>query len=143
MDMVFSFLGIVGVRVLRRVQIEHQESERRRTTGSPEMRTILIGAGQAGLLVAKEIEKRPDMCILPVGFIDDAPEKVGESVHGLRVMGTPADLAAVCRKRHVQQALITIATLPGREVRRLKDLCDAAGVPARSFPACSKSSAGR
>ena len=87
-DLAISFLGITGMRMLYRLGAEKVANNRRRPqTVGPAVRTLLIGAGDAGSLVAKEIMARPDLNIVPVGFIDDDPMKQGQVIHGLTIMG--------------------------------------------------------
>ena len=69
-DFSLSFLGVAGIRVARRFQVETRESRSRRGPAMEEIPTLLIGAGQAGLLVSKELRARPDLAIRPIGFID-------------------------------------------------------------------------
>ncbi|MDP1921630.1 MAG: nucleoside-diphosphate sugar epimerase/dehydratase [Myxococcales bacterium] len=129
-----AFLGVAGIRVLRRLQVEQQQSQRRRSPSTAMVRTMLVGAGQAGLMVAKEIATRPDLGIDPIGFIDDDPSKLGKVVHGLQVLGTSADLVRLCRQHEAKQGLVTIANAPGKDLRRIKALCDEAGITAKIIP---------
>jgi FlaA1/EpsC-like NDP-sugar epimerase len=71
------------IRASRRLQVEANESKSRRGT-SAIVPTMLVGAGQAGVMVAKEIANRPDLGIRPVGFIDDDPTKHGIVVLTMR-----------------------------------------------------------
>ena len=79
--------GVAGVRVLRRVQIEQRKKEQRREAQLERTPTMLIGAGGAGVMVAKEIIAHPDLGIEPVGFLDDDLVKQGTDIHGVRVLG--------------------------------------------------------
>ncbi|MBC7792818.1 MAG: hypothetical protein H7Z43_03850, partial [Clostridia bacterium] len=90
-DGVLAYLGIVGVRVLRRIVAEHRERVSRMGPTVREektVRTLLIGAGEAGVIVAREMARRPDLHRIPVGFIDDDVMKVGTVIHGVPVLGT-------------------------------------------------------
>jgi len=133
-DAILMFLGITGARVLRRILAERSESARRAAPRADARPTILIGAGRAGALVAKEIAGRPDLGIRPVGFLDDDALKVGTVVYGLPVLGTTGDLARVCEERGARQALVTMASASGTAIRKIKALCDAAGVGAKIIP---------
>lgn len=133
-DSTFAFLGLTGVRVVRRMLAERVESGSRPTPDKAPVPTMLIGAGRAGVLVAKEIAARPDLGILPVGFLDDDPVKTGTLVHGVPVLGTTAFLTALCAKRGAKQALITMAAARGSDVRRIAELCRQAKVPVKIIP---------
>jgi FlaA1/EpsC-like NDP-sugar epimerase len=130
---VIAFLGLVGVRAGRRAYGEKLD-RRRQTTGDERQRVLLIGAGQAGVLVAREIAHRPDLGLQAVGFIDDDPMKVGTSIGGLPVLGPTQDLAAVASRKHVARALITIANAPGAQIRRITELCRDARLETKIIP---------
>jgi FlaA1/EpsC-like NDP-sugar epimerase len=132
-DLLLAFLGIAGVRGVRRVLGERSEASRRAAHGH-RVPTLLVGAGQAGLLVAKELDARPDLGIRPVGFLDDDPYKHGSTVHGIPVLGSTDRLAEFARTYGAEQVLIAIANAPGKEIRRIKELCDEAGLPAKIIP---------
>jgi FlaA1/EpsC-like NDP-sugar epimerase len=131
---VFAFLGVVGVRVLRRMLAERDETSRRVRQEVEPTPTILIGAGRAGLLVAKEMASRPDLGLLPVGFLDDDPVKVGTVMEGISVLGTTADLARLSARSGAKQALITIAAASGDSIRRITRLCEEVGLPVKIIP---------
>lgn len=128
-----TILLLGGARVLRRSLDESRHTRRRQGEGPPK-RTILVGAGDAGVLVLRETRRRPDIGILPVAFIDDDPYKTGRRIHNLRVEGSAADLEEVIRRTGAEQVLITIAQPPGRMVRQLAEACEAFGVPVRTIP---------
>jgi FlaA1/EpsC-like NDP-sugar epimerase len=141
-DLALAFLGVAGVRTLRRVMVERARSRDLRAApgGSPRdaTRTLLVGAGSAGWLVAREIAMRPDMGLEAVGFLDDNPAKIGSEVHGLAVLGTTAELAAIAERTRAEQALITIAQASGREIRRISDLCRDHGIATKIIPPISE-----
>lgn len=128
-----GYIGITGVRIVRRLIGERVEFSSR-AAGSAMTRTVLVGAGQAGLVVAKEINGRPDLGMTTVGFLDDDVRKLGAVIHGIPVVGTTNELEAVCRRLGAERILITVANAPGGEIRRIKSLCDRAGIPAKIIP---------
>lgn len=129
-----AFLAVVGVRVLRRMLSERQEVDERPRSKGESVRTMIIGAGRAGVLVAKEIAARPDIGILPVGFLDDDAVKIGTVVHGIPVLGKTSDLGRLCAKHGAQQALIAMASAPGKEIRRITQLCERLRLPVKILP---------
>ena len=133
MNFVLALLGLIGIRALRRLHGEALDRSRQATGGDLD-RVLLIGAGQAGVLVAREIARRPDLGLHPVGFLDDDPMKKGTSIGGLPVLGTTAELVAVAERKRVQRALITIANAPGEQIRRITELCRNAHVTTKIIP---------
>jgi FlaA1/EpsC-like NDP-sugar epimerase len=131
---VLSFLFIIGVRFVRRISVERSRSLGLRPRQHLRVPTLLLGAGQAGVLIAKEIQMRPDLPIAPLGFLDDDSNKLGMIVHGVKVLGTTADLAMVTRATGARQAIITIADASSTDVRRIAHLCEDAGIPVKIIP---------
>ncbi len=133
MSFVLGFLGMVGVRAMRRLQGEAIE-RRRQSNGGERHRVLLIGAGQAGVMVAREIANRPDLGLHPVGFLDDDPAKIGTSIGGIPVLGPPSRVAEIATRKHVARVLITIANASGTDVRRITELCRDARLDTKIIP---------
>ena len=135
MDLIISYLGATGVRVLRRIQGEHKTSLVHYRKGRREQRAImLVGAGDAGVMVAKELLARPDLGLRAVGFVDDDPHKHKTIIHGLKVLGASKDLPALCAEHAAEEVLISIANASGDKIRRIKEICDQANLPAKIIP---------
>ncbi len=135
MDLFIAVAAILGVRAIRRVHVEQRDRKRRAAAdGSVATPTILIGAGQAGAMVARELANRPDLGILAVGFVDDDPLKQGQRVHGLKVLGKVDDLAQVARARRIRNVLITIAGADGKSMRRITRICSDANLQTKVIP---------
>jgi FlaA1/EpsC-like NDP-sugar epimerase len=133
MDFVLAFLGLVGVRATWRVRSELRDRKRRSVAGDLH-RVLLIGAGEAGVMVAKELVARPDLHLQPVGFLDDDSMKVRTYISGLPVLGTTQDAAEIANRFNIKRALITIANAPGQEIRRITELCRDAGLQTQIIP---------
>jgi FlaA1/EpsC-like NDP-sugar epimerase len=133
MDFVLAVMGLVVVRAARRLQGEAQE-RKLRSAGVERHRVLLLGAGQAGVLVARELQHRPDLGLKAVGFVDDDPMKVGTSIGGIPVLGTTAQVGAIAERKRAHRALITIANAPGAEIRRITELCRDAGLDTKIIP---------
>jgi FlaA1/EpsC-like NDP-sugar epimerase len=133
MSAVLSFVLLVGVRTLRRLQGEANERRRRANQGERH-RVLLVGAGQAGVMVAREINGRPDLGLQAVGFLDDNPMKVGSQIGGLPVLGTTLQLKEIAERKRVKRILITIANAPGAEIRRITLRCREAGLDPKIIP---------
>ena len=99
-DAMLAFLGVLGLRLMRRVLFEYREKRSRssRAVGTTRRRALLVGAGRAGVLAAREIFAQDDMGLEVEGFVDDDPGKAGAQIHGLRVLGTTADLPRLVRE---------------------------------------------
>jgi FlaA1/EpsC-like NDP-sugar epimerase len=133
-DFILAFLAVSGVRVLRRIIGERRDQGRRRRSEQTMKATLLVGAGEAGVMVAKELSARPDLGIEPVGFLDDDPAKHGLSIHGLRVLGPTRRIAAIAARTGAEQVLVTIANAPGTAIRKITRACELANLPVNIIP---------
>lgn len=97
-------------------------------------RTLIIGAGDAGAMIARELQKHPELLSTPVGFLDDAPAKQGYRIHDLPVLGTRKDLAAVVERYYVGEVIIAMPTAPRTAVRVIVDQCRDLGVRLKTLP---------
>ena len=135
MDFTLAFLGVTGIRVLRRIVSEREERDRRHLErGASEKRTLLLGAGRAGVLVAREVTQNPHLGMKVVGFLDDDRVKRGIRIQGAPVLGEIADLPRVALEREVEQAIITITAAPGAAIRKIVHLCESISMPVRIIP---------
>ena len=134
LDLVLSFLGLSGVRVVRRLSTERAEFQRLRTAVTDSVATLLVGAGRSGLMIAKELEGRPELGIRAVGFIDDNVQTHGTIVHGVRVLGSVANVKEIAARCGARQAIITIASAPGSTVRNIAHACRDAGLKVKVIP---------
>jgi len=106
-DLPLSLLLIGGVRISHRVLREYFAVAR--MTSDPEARPILIlGAGDGGELLLREIRNNPRLKLRPMGFLDDDPSKHGLQIHGLKVLGDRRKLAELAPKLKVKEIHIAI-----------------------------------
>ncbi len=136
MGTVLAFGGVLGLRVVRRYLYEFSQ-RRKRAFGAVEgenVATLLVGAGRAGVLAAREITNRGDMNLDVKGFVDDDAEKQGAVVHGIRVLGTTEDLPRLVKELGIEQVVITIAQISRQEILRLIGLCRKIQVAVRIIP---------
>jgi FlaA1/EpsC-like NDP-sugar epimerase len=92
-------------------------------------RVLIIGAGAAGQWLARELQLHPKLGFLPVGFVDDDPDKHGQRVQGLRVFGTRHDVRSLVRQHRVDTIVLAIPSLPPEERRAILAKCE--DTPAR------------
>jgi FlaA1/EpsC-like NDP-sugar epimerase len=133
-DAVLAFVGLIGVRAVRRFEAEASERRARRPTFSRTAPVLLVGAGRGGAFLARELRARPDQGYQPVGFVDDDPRKVGQEVDGLPVLGTTRDLSEVCKKYGISRLIITVASTSPSEFRDLSDRASVVGLPVMFVP---------
>jgi FlaA1/EpsC-like NDP-sugar epimerase len=97
-------------------------------------RTLIIGAGQAAERLLRECLRDGHAEITPVALVDDDPAKEGMQLHGIRVIGTTADLARSVARTSADMIVIAIPSAAREEMRRIVDSCMALGKPFKITP---------
>ena len=95
---------------------------------------LIVGAGDAGSMIVREMLSSRHINFDPVGFVDDNPAKHNKSIHGIPVLGTRKDIPRLAAKYGVDEVVIAIPTASGKVVREIMTLCEAARVPSRTMP---------
>ncbi|MDX1632238.1 MAG: nucleoside-diphosphate sugar epimerase/dehydratase, partial [Thermoanaerobaculia bacterium] len=139
MDTVLAFGGLLLIRVTRRALYERYERGRpwrigRREREAEGSRALLVGAGQAGLMAARELARQPHRELEVVGFVDDAPAKQGAILHGVPVLGTLDEIPELVADEKIEQLVVTMARGPREVIRDLVSLGERLGVQVRIMP---------
>ena len=130
-DWLLTLALVGGLRFSLRILAEGQQSSSRIRSSR---RVLIIGAGDAGALVVREIQKKTDIPQKPVGFLDDDPDKQNQQIHGVPVIGTLNDLSRTLMLKRIDEVLIAIPSAPGRVIRQVTEVCTQRGVPFRTMP---------
>jgi FlaA1/EpsC-like NDP-sugar epimerase len=128
--LVSSFL-ILGGRLFSRVI---STARRARQAEGARTKTIIYGAGAAGLALLWELRQNQSLMLDVVGLIDDNPQTVGLMFDGKQVLGTGEDLGAVARKHGVKRVLIAIPSATGPQMVRILKFAIDAGVDYKMVP---------
>ena len=97
-------------------------------------RALIIGAGDAGALVVRELQRSSQLNLIPIGFLDDDPAKQRHVIHGVTVIGRIVDLATAIDQHGISEVIIAIPSAPGQLVRMINDICRLKGIPSRTMP---------
>ena len=133
-DLLVCMAFIAGSRLLVRTIVERPLPGRIVTRGKE---AIIVGAGDAGQLVVKEMQRSPALGYTPIGLLDDDSRKRNLRLHGVRVLGTTADLAHVIRDRRPDEVLIAIPSASGELRARIVETARALEVPVKTLPTLS------
>ena len=130
-DGMLTLLFVGGTRFAVRA-FEHL---RRKLRGrQAEERVLIIGAGDAGTLIARELRASPQLQLEPVGFIDDNPVKHGNTIHGVPVLGDCQAIPQLARDLGVTKVIIAMPNVPGTTIRAIADICEKAKLPTKIMP---------
>ncbi|MFM7693643.1 MAG: polysaccharide biosynthesis protein, partial [Actinomycetota bacterium] len=122
-------LGTVGVRAGARTILEG------RGTLFPRGREVLVvGAGDAGSVIVREMLGNAALRMTPIRLVDDDPRKQGMRLHGVKVEGTTGDLAAILKASPPDEVVIAMPNADGVVRQRVVDACRRAGVPVKTLP---------
>ena len=97
-------------------------------------RTLIIGAGEAGSLLLKEIRRHPHTAYNVIGFIDDDPDKNGMKLHGVPVLGTSKVLCSLIRLHEIEDVIIAMPSAGSKTIREIVDSCKSANVTFKTLP---------
>ena len=125
-DGIITLFLISGLRVSKRIYSEVLRERRLKNRGGK--RTLIVGAGNAGEMILRDMMKQGFDHFLPVGFLDDDPMKAGTYIHGIKVLGGTDELARVVSAHDVQGVLLAIPTLNHQKLRDLYNAAKKAGV---------------
>lgn len=131
-----SFLvtgGLLGVRLLWRFMADGEFGWEAVKRGRVR-RVLLVGAGSAGNLVARELRRQGGRRLEVVGFLDDDPAKRHAKIQGHAVLGRIDELPEAVRQHAVEEVIVSMARVPRDVIRRVVRLCERAHVPARIVP---------
>jgi FlaA1/EpsC-like NDP-sugar epimerase len=95
---------------------------------------LIVGAGDGGRLVLRELLRNAELGLNPVGFVDDDPLKRGLRLDGVRVRGTTSDLPKILDDAEPDEVIIAIPSAPGELRMRVVTTCRARGIPVRTLP---------
>jgi len=133
-----TLLGMLAARVARRMHYNYLARERAEEQFplSKRRRVLLVGAGNAGMMLVREMASRPDFHI--VGFLDDDPRAKGRIIGGIRVLGNTHQLGSMVREHAIQEVTLSMPTAAKSAIRRITSECEMLGIPTSSVPSLSE-----
>ena len=102
--------------------------------GVQKKQVLIVGAGDAGAMMVREIEQNDAATMNIVGFIDDDIRKQGSSLSGFPVLGTTDDIAAVSKEKGVDEIIIAMPSVSGSVIRKIADTCRLTGCQVKIMP---------
>src|ERR671937_1059325 len=131
MDLLLTAALIGGVRLAVRSVLERPP---RGSVLAKGREVLIVGAGEAGQLVVREMQRSPELGQTPIGFIDDDPRKRGMRIHGLKVLGTTAMIDRMLDDVEPDEVIIAIPSAPGVLREKVVRACRERDIPVRTLP---------
>lgn len=139
LDLFCTIMLLGGLRMVVRMYHEEFLSE----TGSRIKRLLIIGAGDAGEALLREIMRMKVEQYEAIGFIDDDLLKQGISIHGINVIGTVEKLPDICQKQNIDEIAIALPTATHKELRRVVQVCQGTKIRFRTIPSITDIASGK
>lgn len=141
LDATAFMCGTIGIRLMARAY-------RQRSFSSPKpaaqgRKTLIIGAGAAGQLFAREMLNSSRTGMVPFAFLDDDPSLHGKRILGISVLGHTSEMVEVAKAAQLDLVVIATPSAPGSFVRKIVQLAQLAGVEARTVPGLDDLLSGR
>lgn len=149
-DCCFTIFLISGFRLAVRMFFEHSsedESGKKAAInfiyelfrdlfrhGSKKKKLIIIGAGDCGEKIFREIKSNASLGYSVVGFLDDHPNKKGKKIHGVPVLGPVNEVKAIGEKRNADEVLIAIPSANSEQMRQIVHFCKDSGLRFKTIP---------
>ncbi|MFA7486019.1 MAG: SDR family NAD(P)-dependent oxidoreductase, partial [Phycisphaerae bacterium] len=138
-DMFGTLLLLAGMRML--IRLYHEEF---RTVETGRLkRFLIVGAGNAGESLLREIHRMPVAQYEVIGFIDDDPAKQGMSIHGISVLGNVDRLAEICKEHEVDEIAIAMPSATHQQMRHVIQVCEGAKIRFRTVPSITDIASGK
>ena len=137
MDGVFTFLLVGGKLMAIRSYYSGFANPRIREELFPKVaykNVLIIGAGDAGEKILREIFENDQMHYKVVGFIDDDPQKKGRSIHGVPVLGNLGKITSIVQSEEIKEILIAIPSANGEQIRNIVETCKDCDVSYKILP---------
>lgn len=101
---------------------------------SSAIRVLVVGAGEAGMMIVREMQTNAAIGMEPVGFVDDDAHKLAVRIRGIPVLGTRQEIPNLVQEHHIHQVVIAMPTASGKVVREIKEICEKVKVKTRIIP---------
>jgi FlaA1/EpsC-like NDP-sugar epimerase len=138
-DLFGTILLPAGLRMI--IRLYHEEF--RTVEGHRLKRFLIVGAGNAGEALIREIHRMPVIQYDVVGFIDDDPIKRGISIHGIPVLGAVDQLPAICKQRNIEEIAIAMPSATHQQLRRVIQVCEGTKIRFRTVPSITDIASGK
>ena len=131
-DWAFSLLALFGTRVV--IRLGRDRFRPQQVAEGQVKRVLVIGAGDAGETLAREIEHRPQLAMKVVGFVDDQRAKWGAQIRGIKVMGPISRIGSIADSFDADEALLAIPSASGKRLREIVGHLLKADLPFKTIP---------
>jgi FlaA1/EpsC-like NDP-sugar epimerase len=137
-----ALAGVGAVRLGFRIARERYLGVHARSN-APLRRVAILGAGDVGASLVRELQARRGLGLEPIIFLDDDRTKWGSQVHGIPVVGSPEETARFKRKYALDEAIIAMPSAPAKRIGEIVRVLQTNGLSFVTVPAIDQLATGR
>ena len=136
LDSLLSLVAVIGYRcgVLAFVR----NVERKRVSANSMIRIIVIGAGNAGISIVRQMQLDVNLNMQPLAFIDDNPKKLHQNILGLNVVGDRTKIAIACKSFQIDKVIIAMPSALGEDIRVVAAICKQNNISVSTLPSLNE-----
>lgn len=127
-------VGMVSLRISYRTMRRIVMKTELRQNASDSQRVLIVGAGEAGNMIVRELFKRPELKKMPVGVVDDDKNKQGKCVYDVPVLGTIDDVEHIVKNHCIYEIIICIANINPKRKREIINICKKTDAKIKTIP---------
>lgn len=127
-------VGMVSLRISYRTMRRIVMKTELRQNASDSQRVLIVGAGEAGNMIVRELFKRPELKKMPVGVVDDDKNKQGKCVYDVPVLGTIDDVEQIVKNHCIDEIIICIANINPKRKREIINICKKTDAKIKTIP---------
>jgi len=125
--LIMMVIGRFSQRGVKTLSSRRQQSEKMK-------RVLIVGAGEAGNAIIKEIVNSRYVNMKIVGIVDDDKTKKGKFLHGIKVIGDRNDIIDIAESRRVDEIIIAMPSTSAQEMKQILDICKETGCELKRLP---------
>lgn len=125
--------GVIGIgrMVLHYIAMQYGGKQ---STDADMVNTLIIGAGDAGATIAREIERYHKRSRKVIGFIDDDESKFNRLMGGVRILGNRHDIPSIVKENKVKEIIIAMPSVTRNEIRNIMEICSSLKCKVNTLP---------
>jgi FlaA1/EpsC-like NDP-sugar epimerase len=101
-------------------------------------RVLIVGAGEAGEIILREMIRNKEIKYNPIGLIDDDPSKIGSKIHGIKVLGDRTKIPAMVNRHGIDEIIISIPSARGSQIKCIIEQCVKTKAKFKTLPSLSE-----
>lgn len=104
---------------------------------TPGQRVLIVGAGQAGEMLARDFLRNRESAYQPIAFVDDNLRRTGREIHGIPIAGRCDEIPMLADKLEIELIMLAIPSAKSKQMQKVVDTCEKTGIPFRTIPQLS------